>query len=81
MQNRVQRFVRRILQNSQLNREKFVMNKKLYKTIQAMHKPYYQMIITRTIRTHAPQEPRPPKDCSFVMYMLGVGTGFIIAKA
>jgi hypothetical protein len=34
MQNRFQLFVRRILQNSQLNREKFVINKKMYtKTI------------------------------------------------
>lgn len=41
MQNRVQHFITKILQNSRLNREKFVINKKIYNN--EKRSPYFMV--------------------------------------
>ena len=48
--NRVQYFIRNILQNSKLNREKFVKNKKLYNS---KNKRNHNLILKRKFNTYS----------------------------
>ncbi len=52
--NRVQYFIRHILQNSKLNREKFVKNKKMY-----TNKNSYNLIVKRTYSSSQFHLPPP----------------------
>jgi len=45
--NRVHYFIRNILQNSKLNREKFVKNKKLYNDLSVKNKRNHNLILKR----------------------------------
>jgi len=55
MSNRIHYFIRNILQNSKLNREKFVNNKKNYNQIIAKNKQQnHNKIITRKMSTFVP---------------------------
>ena len=59
--NRVQYFIRNILQNSKLNREKFVKNKKLYneKLYNQKNKRNYNLILKRNLNTNYYGLPPP----------------------
>lgn len=52
MSNRTQYFMRRIIQNSKLNREKFVYNKNIYMANSVMRKNSNTNIIKRNISTY-----------------------------
>jgi len=54
--NRIQYFIRSILQNSKLNREKFVKNKKLYNE---KNKKNYNLILKRNFNTNSYGLPPP----------------------
>ena len=45
--NRVHYFIRNILQNSKLNREKFVKNKKIYNDLSVKSKKNHNLILKR----------------------------------
>jgi adenine specific DNA methylase Mod len=53
--NRVQYFIRNILQNSKLNREKFVKNKKIYNKKNTNH----NLILKRKLNTNSYKLPPP----------------------
>lgn len=57
--NRVKYFIKRILQNSNLNREKFVINKQKYNTISK-----------RQYGSHT--DPKKPPNNSYVLLLLGL---------
>jgi len=54
--NRVQYFIRNILQNSKLNREKFVKNKKLYNS---KNKRNHNLILKRNFNSNSYGSPPP----------------------
>ena len=56
--NRVQYFIRNILQNSKLNREKFVKNKKKYN----INNKAYSLISKRKISTYCNNNNMPPNN-------------------
>lgn len=58
-QNRVKYFIRNILQNSKLNREKFVINKKKY-----------NMVSKRQYGTHT--DPNRPPNNIYILLLLGL---------
>lgn len=72
MQNKLKMIIRRILQNSHLNREKFVINKRLYNN----QKKPVQIIMKRQFGTYTPpnsnKNPNPFSNIVFVVI-----TGFI----
>lgn len=57
--NRVQYFIRNILQNSKLNREKFVKNKKLYNNLSVKNKRNHNLILKRNFNTNSYGLPPP----------------------
>ena len=57
--NRVQYFIRNILQNSKLNREKFVKNKKIYNDLSVKNKTNHNLILKRKFNTYS-NNMRPP---------------------
>lgn len=69
MRNKVQLFVRRILQNSQVNREKFVMNKKLYNN----QKKPIQWLQKRKFGTHIPPDPKNTPEGPNIFILIAVG--------
>jgi hypothetical protein len=75
--NRVQYFIRSILQNSKLNREKFVNNKKKINIINAKNKNY-NIIIKRKYSSstnHMPPNFNNPKKPSIVgIFIMALGT-------
>ena len=79
MSNRVQYFIRNILQNSNLNREKFVNNKKIYSQLISKNRQNNSnRIITRKMSTFEPplfgRGPRDPKWNPFIlMFVMSMG--------
>ena len=57
--NRVQYFIRSILQNSNLSREKFVKNKKLYNELSLKNKRNHNLILKRNFNTKSYGLPPP----------------------
>ena len=53
--SKVHNFIRNILQNSKLNREKFVKNKQIYNKMLSKNKNY-NLIIKRNYGTHFPNQ-------------------------
>ena len=94
MSNRVYYFIRSILQNSKLNREKFVNNKKKYNQIIAKNRQQnHNKIITRKMSTFVPplsfgststgggggKGPNDPKWKPFI-YMCVLSLGIVIPQ-
>ncbi len=80
--NRVQYFIHSILQNSKLNREKFVNNKKKYNMMAVKH-CNHNIIIKRNFNSSSGYiPPRPDKDPNEFMYaFIGVIVGgYLISK-
>ena len=90
MSNRIQYFIRNILQNSKLNREKFVNNKKIYNQLISKNRQNNSSrIITRKMSTFVPplsfgsstgsggNGPNNPKWKQFV-YMFVLSMGIVI---
>ena len=83
MSNRVQYFIRNILQNSKLNREKFANNKKIYSQLISKNRQNNSSrIITRKMSTYSqplsfgdgPKGPKGPNWNPFIyMFMLSMG--------
>jgi len=57
--NRVVYFIRNILQNSKLNREKFVKNKKLYNNLSVKNKRNHNLILKRNFNSNSYGSPPP----------------------
>lgn len=73
-QNRVQHFITKILQNSRLNREKFVINKRLYNN----KKQASQLIIKRQFRSYTP--PPNPNPNPWTPFWVSIIVTFITFK-
>ena len=73
-QNRVKHFIAAILQNSRLNREKFVINKRLYNN----QKKPNQLIIKRQFGTYNP--PPNPNRNPWTPFWVGIIATFITLK-
>ena len=77
--NRVQYFIRNILQNSKLNREKFVNNKKKYN----LNKINHNLIVKRNFSSNSSGLPPPNNNNNnnFVFIVLaGISTYIITRK-
>lgn len=75
--NKVQYFIRSILQNSKLNREKFVNNKKKYNVITVKNRNH-NMIIKRNVSSSSGDIP-PNKDLSpFTSALIAMISGLYI---
>jgi hypothetical protein len=70
--NRVQYFIRNILQNSKLNREKFVKNKKLYNDLSVKNKRNHNLILKRNFNTNSYGLP-PPNNNNNNYWMIFTG--------
>lgn len=80
--NRVQFFIRSILQNSKLNRENFVNNKKKYNTIKHKHNKF---IIKRNFSSSNRQIPPPNNNNNnnrdnFIFMSVMLSSAYIINK-
>lgn len=51
--NRIHYFIKKILQNSKLNREKFVINKKKYYDLSKKNKTNHNLILKRNFNTNS----------------------------
>jgi len=90
MSNRVQYFIRTILQNSKLNREKFVNNKKIYNLSNYKNRQQnYNRIISRKMSSY--QSPLsfggsggdgggPKRPNSGILYMFAAFSGVYISS-
>ncbi len=80
--NRVQYFIRNILQSSKLNRENFVNNKKKYNMI-AVKNRNHNIIIRRNFNSSSgyipPKPDRDPDEFIYAFIGIIVG-GFLISK-
>jgi hypothetical protein len=80
--NRAQHFIRNILQNSMLNREKFVKNKKLYNQTIFKNKNNHNLIFKRKFSTHYSGFPPPNnnKGGHWVFMLMVATTCYIVSK-
>ena len=72
--NRVQYFIRSILQSSKLNRENFVNNKKKY-NMMAVKNRNHNMIIKRNFNSssgHVPPNKNPNENSSYLIALGGM---------
>ena len=69
--NRLQYFIRNILQNSTLNREKFVKNKKRYNDLLVKNKKNYNLILKRNYNTYSYGLP-PPNNNNKKWILIGL---------
>jgi hypothetical protein len=65
-QKRVNRIIAFILQNSKLNREKFVINKKKY----TQQKSYFLLTSKKQYGTHT--DPKKPSNRNYILLLLGL---------
>jgi hypothetical protein len=72
--NRIQYFIRSTLQNSKLNREKFVNNKEKYNMMAAKNRNH-NMIIKRNFNSssgHMPPNKNPNENSSYLIALGGM---------
>ena len=80
MSNRSQYFVRRISQNSNLNREKFVYNKNIYMINSVMRKNSNTNIIKRKICTYKGPNNGGPNGPNMLLIAIGGAISVYLIK-
>jgi len=76
--NRIQYFIRNILQNSKLNREKFVKSRKTYSQTIIKNKSNCNLICKRNFSTYSNFPPPNDDDDGFYLIMLMLATSSYI---
>ena len=72
--NRIHYFIKNYLQNSKLNREKFVKNKKMYNDLSKKNKINHSLIVKRNFNTNS--YGLPPNNNNKNILMIYVAVSF-----